>query len=182
MTDKPFNPRYLQRLNRPHANPSPLAPGDIRSLGFPAELSETMARIYNFDFMSTEDSMWEKVPAGFVMAHTSIRDGKYDEKTVDIAVGTSRQTVYILAPKEFMDQSVQFVTEEGIRPHEGLPNPTKFQQAVSGDRPRLCGWLDIESGFFFFIDKTMFEGTKKLLGFDDPGPEQAAKPPSPSPA
>lgn len=75
------------------------------------------------------------------------------------------RTVYVLCPKNFVE-GVTAVIREDAQGNLRLKERSHFSEAldpVSDYDQRCLGWFELDNGFFYFIDETMWKKTCELL-------------------
>lgn len=154
--------RLIQRLNKPLQEFSPFSfGGGLAYGGLSKEARDLLKDIFSFDYMGAAEFEWGAVPEAL--------DFLYEEAEKDgLVFGEHPEgAVYYICPKSY---------ENGVRKTIGA----LLKDENNYDTKRYCGlkdsldsrdksncsvgWLELNNGYFFFIDKDMFEKTKQLFG------------------
>lgn len=154
-------PYLIQRLNAPHNNVLASAfsfGGGLVNGGISKEGMQLLKSIFSFDYMGSSEFEWGAVP-------TALQELVKSNLTT-----TEHLNVYIIAPKEIMDDVKDWITLAVKDKQEYTKEYVGLKQALAKEQySRTLGWLKIENDkyckepFMFFVDKTMFESTCKLF-------------------
>jgi hypothetical protein len=81
------------------------------------------------------------------------------------ALYTVSAEVYVIAPQEWTTEiEERIVTWSGEGWKSDLKEPTRLLSTlVFPEKTATKGWLELDNGFFFFVDKKMYEGVCDLL-------------------
>lgn len=155
-------PWLIQRLQKPHKKRNPFSFGGGLENG---GLSEKTAKIINgvfwFDYMGSAEFEFGIVPKVMQFIASQV------EKKV--VVSGKHSGIYYICPEPYeigvhaiIDQLLANERVLNLKGYCGLKEAVDFQ---SEDNNRnIAGWLELDNGFFMFVDKEMFEGTKRLFG------------------
>jgi hypothetical protein len=89
------------------------------------------------------------------------------------------KVVYLLCRKSHFEGAQEIIRQLAGR-KISVKRGDYFSLALDpiGDRAvETCGWLELDNGFFFFLDRTMWRRTTQLFTGVDPAPEQSQPPP-----
>lgn len=163
------NSWLVQRLQQPtkplgpfRDNPFPFG-GGYKNGGLSDEAMGLLRGIFSFDYMGAAEFEWGAVPE----ALRRIAKAKLAAFLVDI----EGRTVYVLAPVEWqaaVEARIRDFAKDYGPDHYRLKEPTRLH-AVLNDEPytdRLAGWLELDNGFLFFTDETMWRHTCNLFGVE----------------
>ena len=182
MLDRPPNhekyekPWLIQRLNLPYPpkeGDNPLAKltnvfafgGGLPNGGLSGDAMEILNKCFSFDYMGAAEFEYGIVPV--VMSFMFENREKYE--LVEIPVTTEKGTesiVYAIVPTVFKRVIIGFIIREAFKARFGeLKEVTGLHPALEKEkyRERLGGWLELNNGYFFFTDKTMFENVAELF-------------------
>lgn len=85
----------------------------------------------------------------------------------------SAKTVYVLAREAHVEEAKERIRKLAggkMRTKMGTNFPTSLDPITEYDG-RTTGWLELDNGFFFFLDKAQWRKTALLLTGKDPAPE-----------
>lgn len=104
--------------------------------------------------------------------------GKLDPEQVTfyvVAPAIDRETItQRIADLYHYDETTRTYTHDSTTYWQGLKERTSIQEACYTQQgllqhpSRILGWLELDNGYFFTIDKTMWEGFSKLFGVPIP--------------
>lgn len=184
-------PWLIQRLDPPRAgqdgtllpdNPFSFG-GGLLNGGLTEEAMILLRPLFTFDYMGSAEFEFGIVPLtlGFIVDNRK----KYKTQVLD-AITKAKHTakIYLIIPKKFEEEILAFVINEAFDPASamggrrgGLKEATRLSRTIDANNPvvlnshpdsvttyhRAGGWLELDNGFMFFTDKTMFEGIAKLF-------------------
>lgn len=148
----------IQRLNRPINYNNPFAFGGGLQNGSLSEKAMDLLRpIFSFDYMGAAQFEFGAVPAALGFIHEQAHQG--------LLVSGVHRDVFYIAPTSY---------EEGVKQTIGQLLDDERSMRLAGrcglaeslqepETPRNVGWLELDNGFFLFIDQEMFEKTKQLF-------------------
>ena len=161
LRDKMIRSWLIQRLEKSHGAIGTWSfGGGLINGGLSKKAMAILKEIFSFDYMGSSEFEWGAVPAALnFIAQQSL---------LGAVISGEVSNVYYICPKSYQKGVVELINtllkdESPLRLKEycGLAdrvnNPTEFNV----DR---VGWLELDNGFFFFIDKEMYEKTKQLFG------------------
>lgn len=167
------NSWLVQRLNKPWIGHERLAAfgeafqfgGGRRNGGLSDEAMDLIRGIWSFDYMGASEYEWGAVPEGLnKMARAKLVAFSFPGIPDD-----DGSTVYVVCPEE-MCQEVQervagWAAGEGpeTRDFIGIDRTLRPESEWDGEN---VGWVELDNGFAFFTDKTMFEKTCRLFGVE----------------
>lgn len=189
------NSSYLvQRLSPPGPLASlgldnPFAFGVVRNGGLSTEAMALLRNIFRFDYMGSAEYEFGAVPRALQEIARQMSDGGLRAWHFDIPLSQVRPDfrdktkpekgatgrVYVLAATDWaeeVEQRIRAMAKEGytyrakadtlldqvLRPN---PDPSAY-------RTKVCGWLELDNGYFFFTDETMWRQTCALFDVEVP--------------
>ena len=152
--------RLIQRLENPIGRASPFSfGGGLKNGGLSKEAMDVLGDIFNFDYMGSSEFEWGAVPAAlnFIAEQSSL-------KTI---VSGETQGVFYICPQSYETGVIAVIKALLDDEHSlhlkgwcGLSDRVNHPDEYNQDK---VGWLELDNGFFFFVDKDMFEKTKALF-------------------
>lgn len=182
--DAPHPPRMVDGL--PVDNPFAFG-GGFKNGGLSNEAMGLLRGIFSFDYMGAAEFEFGAVPEAlraiaFVSEKSALAAFSFDLRPSDVDKGwdwtkgqphiLNRPTVYVLCRKgteaEVEQRIRAFALDEGkVR----IKESTRLSEAMRADAVRspylrVLGWLEIDNGFFFFVDREMWSSTARLFGVE----------------
>lgn len=171
----------IQRLKRPYkvenkltalANAFSFGGGLLRG-GLTKEAYEAVSKVCRFDYMGSAEFEFGAVPEAFK------KIANYNEELIGFSVPIDYQykswhdkdlkegtkLVYIICKASDKDEIIKRIKNMAV----GNPDRTKericLDEAMAEHEyaKEIVGWLELDNGYMFFIDKQMYEGFMKLL-------------------
>lgn len=140
--------------------------GGLKNGGLSNEAMKLLNGIFLFDYMGSAEFEWGAVPK----ALSRIYDDKL-KRAFNITVKTKDNKsgiVYIICGTSISKEVVDWITYKAYDEYDKNYTTKEYvglQDVINGEGwKRICGWLELDNGFFFFTDQDMFEKTKKLFG------------------
>jgi hypothetical protein len=176
----------VQRLEKPRKSglfgaDNPFAfGGGLKNGGLSDEGMGLIREIFAFDYMGSAEFEFGAVPKALNRIAVQALEGglRAFSFTVPLAdvpkqwhdkskkVPTGEATIYVLCPQEFAveveDRVRKWASEEYPRLKEALHLNRTLRPVEEWDGD-TCGWLELDNGFFFFTDKTMWQNTCGLF-------------------
>lgn len=155
------NPHLIQRLEKPYGKTNPFSFGaGLKNGGLSNRAISTLKTIFSFDYMGAAEFEYGAVPAALAFIA--------EQSSLKAVTSGETQGVFYICPISY-EQGVKDVIKVLIEDEHqinlkescGLRNRVK---SPNDWNYRNVGWLELDNGFFFFVDKEMFEKTKKLFG------------------
>lgn len=156
--------------------------GGLINGGISKEGMALLKDIFRFDYMGSSEFEWGAVPKAMQEIAKNIESYVSDEMEVtslrkpwklvkgkEQPIIKNTAKVYVICRKENIDEIksriVGWATEEpyGGKTKERINLINSICPESDWDRD-VCGWLELDNGFFFFTNKEMFEKTEKLFG------------------
>lgn len=165
--------------------------GGLARGGLTKEAWNLLSEIFEFDYMGSAEFEFGAVPKALqsILDHQknlcafSIRiplelvkrEMRSFQKTVvkesnKVEQPTNDPTVYVLCQKDIREQVTEFLPKLAKDEYQfRLKEIPRFQDALypfSKYDQLAVGWLELDSGFFFFTDKKMWKQVCALFGLD----------------
>ena len=134
--------------------------GGRKNGGLSDEAMRLIRNVWSFDYMGAAEFEFGAVPKALSRIAQSDSLAAY-EFVID---GTS---VYVLCPGEWGDEVRDRIEGWAAGNNDRLKEGTRLRDALRPDSPyrtEICGWLELDNGFMFFTDRTMWEGACSLFG------------------
>lgn len=177
----------IQRLEKPRNlgqfkdNPFSFG-GGYKNGGLSDDAMDLIRPIFSFDYMGSAEFEFGAVPEALNKVANSANAGdlrgfrfvlplsqvekNWRDKSDDIPEGTAE--IYVLCPNDMVRDVQAVITtlatdERNYRLKESARLAAALRPVTEYDTD-VCGWLELDNGFFFFTDKEMWEQTCKLFG------------------
>ena len=159
----------IQRLKAPTQHVNQFSFGGGYTNGGLADDSMDLIRdIWSFDYMGSAEFEWGAVPKA--LNKISQNKGKYITSLFNVG----GKDIYIIAHKDWIEEIEYMLVDwaDGGREYR-TKERVALDSAISGkyfNGPPIPehlitrGWLELDNGYFFFIDEEMFLKTIKLFG------------------
>lgn len=163
--------------------------GGFRNGGLTNEAMELIRPIFRFDYMGSAEYEFGAVPQALSNIVKNIENYIAFEKEINFQyknyfsprkkgyepeIVKGKVTVYFICHKDWKEEVIEIVKAHATEKHS---EKTRTKEAVllasnigntehyeKYPYSRSVGWLELNNGYFFFIDKEMFEKTKTLFG------------------
>ena len=166
------NESYLvQRLNKPHGSVNPFSfGGGLRNGGLSDEAMDLLSGLFSFDYMGAAEFEFGAVPEAL---NAIANNGNLTSSSFEIAGvlphESYKTTIYIICDADDVDEVEKrvrsWVLPYGERPR--MKESPMLDRVLAGEEWALTlGWLELDNGWFAFIDREMFEGVAKLFGVE----------------
>jgi len=149
----------IQRLTAPTGYLNPFSfGGGLPFGGLPRPVAETFKDTFDFDYMGSAEFELGALPTA--LHHL------FNSKPISGQLSSAHGPVYYICPQaiesEVKDVIGKLLTNEDIF---SLQDPCKLASEIQkpDSERRYLGWIELDNGFFFFIDQKMYEETKELL-------------------
>ncbi len=166
----------IQRLTVPHRpTGSPLdglseafAFGcGLKNGGLSDDAMRLIRGIFSFDYMGAAEFEWGAVPEAlrFIAEMASKKKLTIGDITIH------DHAVYYIIPTPYLDEARSRIFRLAESPYGyQLKESSMLYQSLNGEgfAARVQGWLELDNGFMFFLDREMYEGTLKLFGIKLP--------------
>ena len=165
--------RLIQRLITPRAKEFHAFGGGLPFGGLSEKQRSVTRTCFDFDQMGAAEFEFGAVPEALATIWNRQRADRSNyhgwTMSVDVKDGTESLVrvgeIYVIAPLGW-DQEVECRiatwAREGWR--SDLKEPTGLQGALTcPEKARTKGYLELDNGFFFFVDRDMYEAVASLL-------------------
>jgi len=150
----------IQRLEKPIGRINPFSfGGGLVNGGLSKEAVGILKDIFSFAYMGASEFEWGAVPAAlnFIAEQSSLKAVISGEtQGVFYICPQSYETGVIAVIKTLLDNESSLRLKEWCGLSDRVNHPDEYNQ-------NKVGWLELDNGFFFFVDKDMFEKTKTLF-------------------
>lgn len=176
------NSTYIQRLTKPTGNWNLSSFGCGGKKAFPEKWQDVIAQLWNFDLMGNARFEFGAVPDALDKISTYVLKDDITTKTIKIpykyvniwgdhSVKEGKGEIYIICRKPHLGEVIKRIKKYA---RNQRPNMCKTAERVmlSGSmakdevEKRYIGWLELNNGYMFFVDKKMYENTCKLFGIE----------------
>jgi hypothetical protein len=148
----------IQRLNKPLGVPVTFGfgGGGYRDGGLRQEALEVLKDTFSFEYMGAAEYEWGEVPTALSFL--------FEQGMAGQLVSGEHRSVFYIAPRTY-EQGVKNLIGQLLDDEKAarLRDRSGLADSLTKIEPRTVGWLELDNGFFFFIDKVMFERTKELF-------------------
>jgi hypothetical protein len=176
----------VQRLNPPAGFDNPFSfGGGLRNGGLSADAMGLLRSVFSFDYMGAAEFEWGAVPEalsrmagradGLTAVSMTIPLAQVEKSWSDRSntVPSGEVVVYILCHQDDLDEVQLRILAWAAGDRDPIYS-TKERVGLSdvlrpGDSTHTsatCGWLELNNGFMFFTDRTMWEQTSTLFGIE----------------
>jgi len=150
----------IQRLKKPIGGDNSWSfGGGLKNGGISQKGMDLIRDIFSFDYMGSAEFEFGAVPAAL--------DFLAEQSSLKAITSGKIQGVYFICPKSYVEGVTETILallddESNMRLKERcglkdrIKNPSKYNESN-------VGWLELDNGFFFFLDKDMFKKTKLLF-------------------
>lgn len=190
----------IQRLTKSYADGNPFAfGGGLVNGGLSDEAYKALDEIFSFDYMGSAEFEFGEVPKAlrkfassttlqaftvvWPMANVYLDSFKTNRVTAKEKKNIKHNTlaeVFVIAPAEWRVTIARRIKEDWTT-HSYVKDVKEQPRLASALRPvvewdeKIKGWLELDNGFFFFVDRDMFKNTAKLFGVETELPGSVVK-------
>lgn len=153
----PENTYYVQRIMPPSGG---RATPIFSPIGLTKKADGILGKILRFDYMGATEFELGSVPGALQRIEAYSNAGKAVTGTVKL-----KKDVYYICQKD-LEQHVEEMIKEIAENKKHLKEPAFLPEVLAETddyAERYCGWLELDNGFMFFTDKTMYEKTLELF-------------------
>lgn len=163
----------IQRLVAPRAREIHAFGGGYAYGGLSEQARALTHACFDFDYMGAAEFEFGAVPEALSLiwrrqiASRSAYSGwtmSVDLRDPEGAVVSTSQ-IYVIAPEAWREEiEARIVTWAGEGWKSDLKEPTRLLSVLAvPEKTATKGWLELDNGFFFFVDKKMYEGVCEML-------------------
>lgn len=150
----------IQRLKAPRKFQSPFAFGaGLINGGLSKEAIEVCNQVFSFDYMGAAEFEWGAVPE----AMQGLAKDAVLLRTTQFSIGD--MPIYVLGRIDDLPEIEKRILQDAAGKLE-LKESTMLKYALKSSMKqpeRTVGWLELDNGFFFFTDRTMWANTCSLF-------------------
>jgi len=158
--------------------PNPFAfGGGLRNGGLTDEARKMLGEVFDFDYMGSSEFEWGAVPEALAKIVDHIDQYKWYKEPINYRhtewhnreVSTGTADVFILCPEIWKEEVIKRIKGWALDEESHMKESVMLACALSGKNryhQNLKGWLELNNGFMFFSDETMFKKTMGLFGKD----------------
>lgn len=172
-----INSYLIQRLHKPHTfkiggivigdNPFSFG-GGLKNGGLSNDAMKILRTIFTFDYMGSAEFEWGAVPEA--LRFIAEQSEKSNIVTGELNI-INEYKVYYVSPKEYEEEvktRIYKLMEDEYKNFH-LKERCGLNKYFTSDNEwdkRNVGWLELDNGFAFFVDKEMFDNFKKILNLN----------------
>lgn len=175
----------VQRLKKPYKRDNPFAfGGGLRNGGLSDEAMEILRGVFSFDYMGAAEFEFGAVPKilqemarsadvyeafSFTFPLAKVAKGWRDKSEGD-PIGDA--TIYVICHKDDKKEVQKRIMSWAAKqydPKNQLKEMTMLPQTLRPDsdwETGVEGWLELDNGFFFFLDKEMWKNVADMFGLE----------------
>ena len=156
--------RLIQRLRQPTGVTNPFSFG-MGGSGLSTEAEDLVVKVWSWDYMSAAEFEHGEVQIALEKIYNYVKAGSVVTGTVDLSKG---RQVYFLAQQGTEIEVEQLIRQLSQGEGElGLKKTCGLRYTLEGfeDAKNTVGWLELDNGFMFFTDKTMYENALGMFGY-----------------
>lgn len=158
--------------------------GGLKNGGLADKAMDLLRGIFSFDYMGAAEFEFGAVPealdglakakklAAFDFTFPLAKVAKPWTARKKAAAPSGDATVYVICrPGDESEVTARIKGWAGGGYGDGLKEGTRLAAVLrpaDDYTPRTCGWLELDNGFFFFTDRTMWEQTAALFSVKVP--------------
>ncbi len=156
----------------------------MRNGGLSDDAMDLLRKILSFDYMGSSEFEWGAVPQAFAF----IAKQASEQNIVTGEISVREQPVYYLCPKQYEEEVKKRIKSLGDNEHSkdfclkercGLEDYLRADEIarirknknVAEYYRKNVGWIELDNGFMFFVDKNMYEQVCNLFGIGKQGNE-----------
>jgi hypothetical protein len=172
--------RLIQRLDAPRGQDNPFSfGGGYKNGGLSDDAMELLRGVFSFDYMGAAEFEFGAVPKALSAIANLSSKGEYaawsfapklrkpDKSKLSVP---AHDTIYVVAPRAQRGEIEALITHlANERWNSDLKETTHLNAVLWPDdnwSARFKGWLELDNGFFFFVDEVMFNKVANLFGIE----------------
>lgn len=172
----------VQRLRKPQGSTNPFAfGGGLKNGGLRDEAMEMLRGIFSFDYMGAAEFEFGELPKALSRIAKDVKHYRTATMTVPLAEvpkdwrdkdeeePEGEATIYVIAHKAHLDEATDRIDVWARSHTNDLKEQPRLSSALRPYREwdrDICGWLELNNGFFFFTNEEMFLKTADLFGIE----------------
>lgn len=134
--------------------------GGLKNGGLSDEAMDLVRSIWSFDYMGSAEFEFGAVPEAL---NTIAQNQKHYIGDDTFQIGD--RTVYMIIRPEWREEVIEYITSWS-KGEGRLKEPTRLDLALNPPdwyTTKAGGWLELDNGYFFFVDSLMFQATCDLF-------------------
>jgi len=137
--------------------------GGLRNGGLSKDAMDLLRNIFSFDYMGSSEFEWGAVPAALRFIAEQASKNNIRVGVLDLEKG---EQVYYLTPNKYEEEVKNRIKllRKGKMHLEKYCGLDQYFDEDSKWAKETRGWLEINNGYMFFVDKEMFDKTCSLFG------------------
>jgi len=156
----------IQRLEKPKGFINPFSFGATGNGILSKDAQELLKNIWSFDYMGSSKFEWGAVPKALQKIAKYCGEGRAFTSTLNL-----EKEVYYICEKKDKSEVVEVIKKLGKNEYEPfhLKEYCGFEKNLKGNEfaQRYVGWLELDNGFMFFVNKEMYDATSTLFLSND---------------
>lgn len=179
--------RLVQRLRKPFYSEGLLVDvlafgGGLRNGGLSDEAMRLLRDVFRFDYMGAAEFEWGAIPEALTTIAKQqsdlvaepmffpLAEVAPDVRAKEQAAPEGDAVVYIICHRDHLPTVGDRIRGWAAEPYNpDLKESTRLSSALRPHKKwdtEICGWLELDNGFFFFTDREMWEHTARLFGVE----------------
>jgi len=154
--------------------------GGLANGGLSSDAMDLLRPIFRFDYMGSAEFEFGEVPRALSKIYENrdkyiswefLVNYKYESWYKKKEVFTGKKLVYVICQKDWVDTVKDAIWFHAKHSYSNTQYYTKevvfLNRALSecdDEAKEYQGWLELDNGYFFFTNKTMFDKTCQLFG------------------
>jgi hypothetical protein len=145
--------------------------GGLPNGGISTDVMEDLRTIFSFDYMGAAEFEFGSVPKALRVVVQRAERSEYrawsfepELTAVDGLEDIESATIYVIAPTIWSTEVEARITQWASERWNRLKETTYLSESLRDlAEARNLGWFELDNGFFFFVDREMFEAVSQLL-------------------
>lgn len=160
LRNKMCNSWLIQRLEKPVGRTNAFSFGGcFENGGLSKNAISVLKDFFSFDYMGSAEFEFGAIPAALTFIH--------QQSILKAVISGKTQGVFYICPKSYETGVISLIKtllkdERSLLLKESCGLSNRVNDPDKYNRNNV-GWLELDNGFFFFVDKDMFENTKRLF-------------------
>ncbi len=148
--------RLIQRLEKPKGFVNPFSFGASGNGGLGKEAQELLKNIWSFEYMGSAQFESGAVPEALYKIAGYCSSGNAVNSFIRLV-----KPVYYICERKEEDEVIDRIKKlaKSENKHFNLKSWCGLERNLKGEESaqRLSGWLELDNGFMFFVDKEMYD-------------------------
>lgn len=169
----------IQRLQRPYTSDNLLEKlgeslafgGGLKNGGLSDGAFGLLRKVFSFDYMGSAEFEFGALPKALKAIAADV--DKLTVNTIEVETKNGNVgMVFVIAREEQMDEVCDYISSKGYDEYDRefmTKESVRLQANIDGDKysDRTVGWFELDNGYFFFTDKTMFQDVCQIFGIKE---------------